>query len=343
MKNKRLLVGLLILPLLLAVPLLGLKRKRTQLKREIARLLAPVPGTAGCGAVDSSLWISNQEVVCITEGGEKLEAVNATTGRHRQLASPPTNSGILGNFGVSVSPDGQWILWPSGKYGAPKWSAMRLDGTQRAERPRLSDNISNLRVAWRPDSRGWTEVCEQYTATGTKSAGGLPVATRKTTLRIYHLSSLKSDDVDVPQASAINGLQVTQKGEAVIICSGPRLVFVSMMAPFAVKWQITPTPPQNSGSSDIDISPRGDRIAWTFQKMGATSVSESIWLSDIKGTTFERITPDFNKFNVAPFYLHWTPDGKALSGWLTDRTDPKKRNLNQLLRIEIPARLKLKP
>ena len=320
------------MPLLVAIPLFTLGQKRQEAKQEIARLFAPVPGTEGCQAVDDSLWISSREVVCIGRNREALEIVDATTGKPQRTVALPANTSIYSNFGVSVSPDGKWILWPSGKYGAPTWSAMSLDGKRVVTRPRLSDNISDLRVAWRPDSRGWAEVCEQFTSAGYKS-GGLPVATRKTTLRIYHLSSPKSDDVAVAQASAINGLQVTQKGEAMIICSGPRLVVVSMVAPFPVKWEITPTAPANSGSSDIDISPRGDRIAWTFQKMGGNSVTESIWLSDIKGTQFEQVTPALPKDRDSLVYLHWTPDGKALSGWGT----------NQLIRIEIPARLKLKP
>ena len=330
------------LPLLVAIPLFTVGQKRKKTKQKIAHLFVPVAGTEGCQAVDDSLWVSPKEVVCIGRNQAALEIVNATTGKTQRTVALPANTYISSNFGVSVAPNGKWILWPSGKYGAPTWSALSLDGKFLVTRPRLSDNISNLRVAWRPDSRGWAEVCEQFTPTGSKS-GGLPLMTRQTTLRIYHLSSPKSDDVSVPQASAINGLQVTQKGEALIECSGPRLVVVSMVAPFPVKWEITPTPPANSGSSTIDISPRGDRIAWTFQKAGGNSVTESIWLSDIKGTKFEQVTPALPKDRDSLIYLHWTPDGKALSGWGNVRKDSAPRMVNQLIRIEIPACLTLKP
>ena len=67
--------------------------------------------------------------------------------------------------------------------------------------------------------------------------------------------------------------------------------------------------------------------------MGGNFATESIWLSDIKGAQFEQVTPALPKDRDSLVYLHWTPDGKALSGW----------GANQLIRVEIPARLKLKP
>ena len=237
-----------------------------------------------------------------------LLVVDARNGKKKPLTSAPANQGIYGNFGVMVSPDGKWVLSPGGMSG---WNATSLDGEQFVQRSRASQSLSDLDVAWLPDSSGWVE----------SSKYGLNGRNGESTLIVYKLNAAKTRVISVPQADAINDFQVTQRGEAVFSCAEPvsvRFLTVPLSTPTLVKEQnITPPFKVGNGRNIMStlVSPRGDRIAWTFQTMEGNKVTESVWLSDIDGKNFKRLTPELDKSNLAPVYLHWRPDSQSLSCW----------------------------
>ncbi len=299
---------------LVALPLVGLTFAVFVVsapRRALAKLWTEVPGTQGCNPTDGSLWRSSQEMVCAPrdERGLKILSVNAVNGKRRILTSPPANEQVWGS-GVMVSPDGKWLLWPNMKSQAG-WNVMRLDGKGWVQRPRATQSASRRTVAWLPDSSGWVEA----------SPYGLNGRNGDTVLIIHKLNTAKTRVIDVPEADGINDFQVTKRGEAVFSCSEPvsvRLVTVPLSGPRKVRQQNI-APPFNAGNKQhimaTLVSPQGDRIAWTSQISKGGSTTESVWLSDIKGKNFKRLTPELRKHDLAPVYLHWMPDGKNLSFW----------------------------
>lgn len=295
-----------------------------QQRRELLRLFTPVPGTKKSRSLLGSMWRSSHEVVCLPNNsyGTALVSVDARTGKRTPLPPLPANQAIPYVFGVSVSPDGKWLLWPGGTSG---WNAMSLDGKRFVRRPRASNSLSDLKVAWLPDSNGWVEARENQPINKLVN-GLLTTVEMRTYLRICSLNTALVKDIDLPRSrvSAIGDFQITQNGDAVFSCSEPvsvRFVTVPLANPTAVREQNI-TPPFKVGNGHFIrgtlVSPRGDRIAWTFQSMNLGGTTESVWLSDSKGQNFRRLTPELDMRTMAPVYLHWMPDSQHLSFWRDD-------------------------
>lgn len=353
MKRKWLLLAV---PLALALALIPLSRRQ----RDFIHLFERVPTTEGCAVMDDGLWIAPAEIACFApatpspnpnpllmgDGTTKLEAVEITTGARRKLPATSPQYPISGTWGVMTSPDGKWILWPSQKFDlesggifdVPLWSALSLDGTKFVQRPRVADSISSRGLAWLPDSSGWVEVCVINRSRNGWQNG--------VTLRVCSLNKDQVRKIDVPQAKNANKtFAVTKAGEAVIGCdaAGLQLFSVPLMKPGAVRSHTVALPARFNSGQIIPrslISPRGDRIAWTFHDTATATVS--LWLSDIHGKKFEPIAPNLQDTFEAPRNLRWTPDGKALSCWrLTPGKNPK--GSYSFYRINIPSGLSLKP
>ena len=237
---------LLVVPFALALALIPLSRKQS----DFIHLFERVPNSEGCAVIDDALWISRSEMMCAWSdnaavgtsvsasgtnpylGGSKptqLAALNVATGARRVLASTPPHADISGTWGVSTSPDGQWILWPSmtydpktgGYFARGLWNAMTLDGKQLVQRPRVADSISSRGVAWLPDSSGWVETTVINRAKNSRTNG--------VTLRVCSLNEDQTRVIDVPSAKNANKtFAVTRAGEAVIGCDSAGLTLVSV-------------------------------------------------------------------------------------------------------------------
>ncbi len=359
MQRKWLLLGV---PFALALALIPLSRKQS----DTIHLFERVPATEGCAVMDDGMWISSDEIVCASSanasvgttvgvngtnpflGGSsptQLSALRVTTGERRALASAPPHSEMSGTWGVSTSPDGKWILWPSMTYN-PKtaryfvgglWNAMTLDGKKWVQRPRVADSISSRGVAWLPDSSGWVEATVINRARNGWKNG--------VTLRVCSLQSKDVRQIDVPTAKNANKtFAVTRASEAVIGCDGGnlKLVLVPLTKSGAVRSHLVALPAPLNGGNTIPralISPRGDRIAWAFHDSITSTVE--LWLSDIGGKKFEPIAPNFPQPLDKMRNLRWTPDGKSLSCWRP--TPGSKLGAYSFYRIHIPRSLSLKP
>lgn len=346
---------LLAIPVALALALIPLSQKQ----RDFIHLFERAPTSEGCAVMDDGLWISSDEIVCVSSAGApgpnplfepqkptQFAALDVATGARRQLASSPPHYEISGTWGVSTSPDGKWILWPSQQYDpksggildVPLWSAMTLDGKQFVQRPRVADSISSRGLAWLPDSSGWVEVCVINRARNGWTNG--------VTLRVCSLKNNQVKKIDVPSAKNANKtFAITQGGEAVIGCdaAGLTLVSVPLMKSGAVRSHSVAIPSRFNNGQIIPrslLSPRGDRIAWAFHDTATSSVG--LWLSGISGEKFEPIAPNLQGALGEPRNLRWTPDGRALSCW---RPTPGKnpRGSYSFYRINIARGLSLKP
>lgn len=301
-------VGMFGVPLLILSAALFLASGQ---QRAMARLFTLVPGTKNCVPFAGSMWRSASKVVCVASNrtGAALLGVDSRSGEQKTIAVLPANEQILSGFGVMVSPDGKWLLWPGLSGG---WRAMSLGGKRFVQRQRATQSTAGLRVAWLPDSSGWVEA----------SPYGLNGRNGDTILIIYSLKNAKTRVINVPEADGINNFQVTSKDEAVFSCSEPvsvRFVTKSLALSSKSARELDIKPPFKVGSgrhiNGTLVSPDGKRIAWTFQIMGGQKTTESVWLSDRGGKNFKRLTPDLDMQNLAPRYLHWMPDGKRLSCW----------------------------
>lgn len=121
-----------------------------------------------------SHWISSHEMVTLIPGTLHLTYLDINTGRqvpldvinawvdHRRQSSNGYGSAL-----TRLSPNGKWLLWPSGDAEKPTWIASTLDGSESREWPRHT-SISNPAVAWMQDSTHWVELsmAEDWAADG---------------------------------------------------------------------------------------------------------------------------------------------------------------------------------
>ena len=138
-----------------------------------------------------SHWLSSHEMVTLIPGTLHLTYLDINTGRQAPL--DVINSWVdhrrqsLNGYGSALtrlSPDGKWLLWPSGDEEKPTWIASTLDGTESREWPRHT-SISNPAVAWMQDSTHWVELsmAEVWAPDG-RSSG---LRSDDTRVRVYSL------------------------------------------------------------------------------------------------------------------------------------------------------------
>ena len=298
------------------VALGGVIFSRGSERREMARLMQPVAGTQGLEQMAGAMWRSPHKVVCVLKdsGATGLVEIDTRTGQRKSLPPLPSEQSLPFTRAASVSPDGKWLLWPGGVGG---WNARRLEGGPLIQRPRLSDNLSNLNVAWLPDSSGWVEAKENLVPTG-DTLDGMTLVTNRSVLRVFKLGTARTRDIDISGAS-VGSVTVTRQNEAFINGgTGEGVEFLRVPLDRPGHSSITVTPPIRHAEAHImmcQISPDGTRVAWTFQKQKSSPVTESIAVSDLDGSNFRKISPEMDKYGVMPTNLHWMPDGKRLSGW----------------------------
>jgi len=306
----------LTLLLLALLPILGFVylRHELSLRREDPSRFLKVRGTEGAYYIAGSMWSSPNTVVCFFPNRQGTPShlimeVDARTGKRRLLKKLTTLFAKADSpwyFDTSVSPNGKWLLWPGGMSG---WKAATLDGSRLIQRPRGSDNLSNLHVAWLPDSSGWVECHSKI---------GSPLSFIQTCL----IGSPTVKDVSFDRRGIYgDDLWTTPQGDVIVGGAGGadsgKLLHLSLFK--------KGMPSTTSSASfaddqmrtyfDCEVSPQGDRVAWLYQinRMGQTFAN--VWVSDFDGNNMKRVTPDLVWNQSAPTYLHWKPDGKRISYW----------------------------
>ena len=115
-----------------------------------------IPGAVNPTLLTESTWLNPNQVVNVQSGTENLAVFNLDTGKQTPL--DPVNAlyqhqEVYKNpFAIRTSPDGRWLLWPSGSDAKPTWAAVSLDGQERREWPRTTF-LGQPDVAWMQDSR----------------------------------------------------------------------------------------------------------------------------------------------------------------------------------------------
>jgi len=140
-----------------------------------------------------SHWVSSHEMVTLIPGTLHLTYLDINTGRQAPL--DVINSWVdhrrqsLNGYGSALtrlSPNGKWLLWPSGDAEKPTWIASTLDGAQSREWPRHT-SIGNPAVAWMQDSTHWVELSmAEVWATDGRTCG---LRSDDTRARVYSLTS----------------------------------------------------------------------------------------------------------------------------------------------------------
>ncbi len=300
--NKR--YAVLSAALIVGVPsFLGvLSTRAAQIPKQVLPLTKAIKGTKGTIPFNGSMWISPTSVLVLDRGGKGFSEVNTRTGQSTQRGL--TGNEIPGNFGTCVSPDGKWVIWQSMTAShQPAWKLASIRSKRTSQFPRRAFAGAGVRVSWLPNSSGWVEAQNDMSDTN---------------LRIYHVNSPKFRDIKVTSLSSLNNINVLKNGDFVLVGGfGLPQEFVRVTPsakPKITNFSIS-CPVKLGSTTEIEISPRGDRILWDFQKSGGNSVTETLWFSTLDGKKFRQFVPPVDKYRLSLTYLHWTPDGKAVCGW----------------------------
>lgn len=287
-----------------------------------------VPGMEHSLPIDAALWRNAHQVLRLDGGGLGAAVVDTISGSKTPV---PHFTAILGRqtvsgpFGVSLSPDGNWLLWHSfsnGPQSRPIWIAAALDGSRVVTWPR-DGAVAFPKIAWMQDNRHWLEVQngeELRQATGFKAR-----------VLFYSLDKpgVKTLPLQVPDW--VSGCWFTPKGHLVVASlvggAGTDDVYdFAFPAPQPVR-KVTLSLPATD-VTECALSPQGDRFAWQLYKVHLspranlaeravslllrrqTAYTHSIWVSDLDGGNLRQITPETER--AGPAYIHWTPDGKSI-------------------------------
>jgi len=132
-----------------------------------------VPRTYPSLSLYNPLWLSSTQL--INPDSQRVSVINTVTGQETALddinavlqEQKKTNAGheeMPFTSSLRLSPNGRWLLWPSGTREHPTWEAMTVEGAERREWDR--DGSSPIYrggggVAWMRDSIHWVEVGER--------------------------------------------------------------------------------------------------------------------------------------------------------------------------------------
>lgn len=131
-----------------------------------------IPSTYPSTTPYNPLWLSPTQL--INPEGQRVSVIDTVTGHETPLDDinavieerEKTNAGrhemsFSPSF-LRLSPDGRWLLWPSGTREHPTWQAMAVDGAKHREWDNSTPNRGgSSEIAWMRDSSRWIEVGER--------------------------------------------------------------------------------------------------------------------------------------------------------------------------------------
>ena len=135
-----------------------------------------VPSTYPSMPLYNPLWLSPTQLINPNSNSRLVSVIDTTTGLETPLddvkAAIQEREKAFGGHTempfdpsfLRLSPDGRWLLWPSGTTEHPTWEAITVEGAERREWDRDSGSpiykgIGG--VAWMRDSTHWVEVGER--------------------------------------------------------------------------------------------------------------------------------------------------------------------------------------
>jgi Tol biopolymer transport system component len=242
-----------------------------------------------------SKWLASQDRDDPNEPFH-IVLVSAETGEKHRLTSPP--SGILGDSGPAVSPDGKTLAFTRHTFwGASDLYLSSLDAEYRTagEPRRLTTDVANANSAvWTPDGRE-VVFCS----------------------RVWHAATLwrvRADGSAPPRALVLGG-----RGAYVpdISPTGNRLVYAKHVWDTNV-WRIELLPsglpagaPQSFIQSNLvdtagTFSPDGGRVAFVSERSGLPQ----LWVADARGAEPRPLTSMESNRGMEP---EWSPDGESIA------------------------------
>lgn len=285
-------------------------------------------------------WLSTAAVLLARPDRDHPRGVlfqhELTSGRELALPALTTlyNQADGGSI-LQISPDGQWVLWWTGKSHEVAIHGARLDGSGHFQVPKAKAEWDNLYLFWMADSRRFVELA-------------MPEKNRFTRAILRNVE--KPEEAEIVPIRESNPLQsaCAVAGRDIALAQGDLLISLpcalSGYGPVEPVLKIGVTAILNpslraDGESPLTapckintfcgaaLSARSDRIAWLTAEVsnrGETRVALCVSRLDGSRWTeigFERtVKPDIGFgehleqfLSQSPGTLHWLPDGKTLS------------------------------
>lgn len=306
---------------------------------QIAAYASParyLPGTYYDGPITRVLWTSPTQFITLPTG-QRLDPGSSTlfvtdmaTGAQTPLdvinasilkAADVTKDGKVavnadgkpkGVFfnpsATQLSPDGRWLLWPSGSQRQPTWLAMTLDGTERREWPRHTGG-----AGWMRDGIHFVEVVEGV------SQG---IWIRSAYVYSLETSTVQDFPLEAPQRCMFfcfptcavlfttdgHGWLMNRFGERWEIVPGPQ-VWVMHNAPL-----LTTSPAGDKLAVDSALSPSGD---WLVRRDNSDckAARTRISISRPDGSEEQTILDTGSPLSSGSRYAfdpEWTPDERGI-------------------------------
>ncbi len=228
---------------------------------------------------------------------------------------------------LKVSPDGAWLLWADGD-GRRAWRYVAaLDGSRLSRWPiRLSDVPVSPETnhAWLPNGLTWGELRH-----GTNSSllllRGVEVSNQPQTIPVLVPNTGPGNASERPNAllgfladgrALIKGWSVMYAGQANTL---PLYEVPSRGARQMVRTHLLRAPEQ-VWPAEVVLSPRRDRLAWTFWNLRTGMMT--IQVSRADGSAMKTLgaikvgglpSAASRPVPAQPRLLRWTPDGKSVS------------------------------
>ncbi len=236
---------------------------------------------------------------------------------------------------LQISPDGQWVLWWTGKVHEVAIHGAKLDGSAHFQVPKAKAERDNLDVFWLTDSRRFVELAMPH---GNKYTAALVRNTEKPELS----ESLRiTADSPLQAACAVAGRDVVLAADDQLIALPCGLNSYGSVDPSLVigisgvlnpKIAVDRTssiklPSKSMMSCGVAGGASSDRIAWLIASTSENNeTSVGLWVSGLDGANWQKIgfertsKPDTGfgehlaKFmRESPGSIQWLPDGKSLS------------------------------
>jgi len=236
---------------------------------------------------------------------------------------------------LRISPDGQWVLWWTGKIHDVGIHGARLDGSAHFQVPKAKAEWDNLYLFWLADSRRFVELAmpvkNKFTRALVRSVEKPQVAE---TLPITDASPFQSvcaiagRDIALASGDRLIALPCALNGYGPIE-SNPTIGMTAILNPKIGADQTLPfdLPGKANTFCGVALSARSDRIGWIVAELpqeGETRVA--LCVSRLDGSHWAEIgfeqtaKPDtgfgdhLEKFmSESPGTMQWLPDGKSLS------------------------------
>ena len=296
-----------------------------------------VTGLTSPTYLTESLWLSPHQVINSTSGTSGFAIFDGATGRQTPLdqldAIVSSQESGFNPFEVRLSPDGHWLLTPSGSKAGPTWIALSVDGTDRREWPRT---VNTADTAWMQDGRHWVEIFDARSELPALARATAPLQYK---VRVYDTASpnvkefpLMPDPSDgmfvLPMQCAFGQFLFTQDGRAWISTvsegSGPTPPFpfdgphldAYELVPGETNWTLHKS--QVRFAADVDIgscggcvrSPDGNWLAW--RNCASTGKGpRRLVLTRPDGSDPQTVLESPEGENLC--YVHWTENSQAIA------------------------------